>query len=148
MKHIAAFLFACLITLGVCAQEKTQFTPDHFRATFDKMMPMSFPTRILDSGYYLEVDGDNAYVHLPYMGEVHTSFGIGSGVQFDETVKNLKVTQNKKGTQTQVTFYLGEGAGKCAFELTVFKGDAVDLEIRPQNAQPCSYVGTLDAVSE
>ena len=137
MKRPLLFLtciFAMLVT--VTAQKL------NFRADINSMSPMSYPTQTGLTEFYFQLDGDTADVYLPYMGEAYVPAFNNDGLNFREKCNNLSIVPNKKKNGYEINLTIKHDIIEYRFNITLYDNGTTYINVRPSNAQSCSYTGT------
>lgn len=108
------------------------------------MIPMKFPSKMLEGGYFLKLKNDTIDLYLPYMGETYSPVFNSDGLNFKEPVKNVKVqVKNKKNSTRTTTNLEVEHQGiKYKIQLTTWGVDENgQIDVNPNNGTSCSYSG-------
>jgi len=120
------------------AIEKREFSID-----VNRMNPMSGSSRILNSSYSLEINGDKVKSHLPYMGRAYNiPYGGGNGLVFDSTVTEYKSLFNDKG-KCAIEFNTRSENDQLTYHIEIFPNGSASINVRSNNRQNISFHGTV-----
>lgn len=148
-NRFVLFILLALTTFVANAQKKTVVPMDtvaDFRANITFMMPRQFSSRPVDD-YSIEVSGDTATVHLPYIGEAYSPTLDSDGLNFTHRIENRRSSFTKKGAWV-LKFDLHHGSVSYAFSITMFDNGNIDVDMTPSNAQSCSYSGNWEKANK
>lgn len=109
----------------------------------DRAIPMNGKQVNLTSMYNLELRGDSAVSYLPYFGRAYTApYGGGNGLRFDESIKDLELSYDKKGT-AKVKFSVRTSEDNYTFNVQVFSNASAIINVTPVNKQGITFYGDL-----
>lgn len=139
MKRIYSLMvMLMLVVLPSMSQDKGIYIEPNM------MTPMKFPSKMLDSGYYLKLQNDTLDIHLPYMGETYSPVFHSDGLNFKEPVSKMKVQTKKKKDSTRTMTYLEVSHDGIRYRITLTTwgvGSNGDIDVNPNNGSSCSYRG-------
>ncbi|MCR4837006.1 MAG: DUF4251 domain-containing protein [Bacteroidaceae bacterium] len=140
-------IWAWSITLG-CAQSPEAFTPKAFHVEVKDMFPLSYGASYGLNDFSLTLRNDSALVCMPYLGEAYVPSFNYDGLRFEHLYDKLKVSKDKKGEATIVTFNVKHGIVDHRFTITAYPNHKAYITVFPSNAQACSYAGEWTAVEQ
>lgn len=115
---------------------------ERFTGTVLEMSPRNHPSRQTTNDFSLRISGDSAYVHLPYFGRVYQPVMDDDGLNFSLPCSNMTDYNDVRNSAHISTFSVRKGAISYNFRLTAYKNGRFDLNVKPSNAQDCSYSGS------
>ena len=110
-------IWALSITLG-WAQSPEAFTPKAFHVEVKDMFPLSYGASYGLNDFSLILRNDSALVCMPYLGEAYVPSFNYDGLRFEHLYDKLKVSKDKKGEATIVTFSVKHGIVDHRFTIT------------------------------
>lgn len=131
------------IFMATAVNAMAQAQKPAFKASIDRMMPMSYPAVTNLTDFTFEMRNDSAFVYLPYMGEAYTPTFSNDGLDFSGVCKNVKVAAaaSKKKGGRNIRFSMRNDVVTYSFNITLWDDKTIDLYVQPSNAQSCSYRG-------
>lgn len=139
ISFIAFVLCSCISNKSIVSNVIVDF--HSFKGQVYEMIPFKYPPRSVSNDYGIEIRNDSAIVYLPYTGEVYTPMLNDEGLNFSAPIRNMKTIRNKANTATVAVFSVTKGMIKYEFRVTAYDRGTFDLDVRPSNAQACSYNG-------
>lgn len=127
----------------VAAQQAEQTEePIAFKVDVWEMLPLRYQSRMLSSGYSVDVHNDSVFCYLPYMGQVQTPEFENSGLTFERPLLAFKSVKGKKG-KTNIAFVCRKNMVTYQFNLTVYPNGRCSIRLTPSNADSIGYEGEL-----
>lgn len=93
---------------------------------------------------YLRVFNDSAFTDMPFFGRSYQhTLGESGGIQFDNKVKERKITVNEKKGKISVSFKVIGKNDVFQCQLDIFDFESASLTIISNNLQAISYNGKI-----
>lgn len=140
MRRFCLFLLALLCLSGVSAVNTREF-----RINVWRMLPMTYPSREVSYGYFLQVRNDSVQLYLPYMGVAYQApYGGGDGLDFKRPITDFVEKSGKKGRQ-RISFRTSNQGFRYDIFIEFLPSGPATIDVVPINAQRISYDGdTVD----
>ncbi|MGI9546847.1 MAG: DUF4251 domain-containing protein [Flavobacteriaceae bacterium] len=108
--------------------------------------PLGGPTVFLNTTpNYINIDGEQADIYLPYFGVVHAANGYNAeaGIKFNGKLENYEIKFNDKKLQILLTFEIQRGHERHEFNFNIFKGATASLVVASSRRNSISYNGLI-----
>lgn len=111
------------------------------------MSTARYGTRMMSSGFFLEVKGDTLNSYLPYMGQVYQSsiFSTSQGLNFELPMLSYRQTRPKP-SYTRLEMAVKTQEDLYHYVIDVFDSGKAMIRVRGELRDPISFDGDCDVV--
>ncbi len=128
-----------------------QLEDQDFRIQVREMIPMQGKSWQLSTEYFIAVQGDSVFSHLPYSGRAYTAPLSRDNVFTFEAPLLSYVTNTSKKDRIRIRFRTRTFNDTFTFYVDVFPNGSTSVRVSSNNRQGVSYLGELsskDVLSE
>ena len=142
-KGLWIILGIVLYTAKISGQtQNAESASCNIKVEIKEMIPEQYSSKKLSAGYYVQLQHDSVFIHLPYSGRVYSLSYTSDGLNFKTPIHNLDTKKNKNGN-LKISFRTVNQSISYRFRIEIASDSSVLLFIKPDNAQHISYEGFL-----
>jgi hypothetical protein len=117
----------------------------HIHIDITSMSTARYGTRMMSSGFFLEVKGDTLNSYLPYMGQVYQTsvFSTSQGLNFELPMLSYRQTRPKP-SYTRLEIAVKTQEDLYHYVIDVFDSGKAMIRVRGELRDPISFDGDCD----
>ena len=115
----------------------------NYQIAVNRMYPSRGASKIVSSGYSVEVRNDSLISYLPYFGRAYdVPYGGGNGLNFSAPIRNYKESQTKSDLR-HIEIDVQNDEDTYLYILDIFDNGSTDINVRSRQREPISFSGQL-----
>ena len=122
---------------------KTALQERNYQIAVNRMYPSRGASKIVSSGYTVEVRNDSLISYLPYFGRAYdVPYGGGNGLNFSAPIRNYKESQTKSDLR-HIEIDVKNDEDTYLYTLDIFDNGSADINVRSRQREPISFSGEM-----
>ena len=123
---------------------KTALQERNYQIAVNRMYPSRGASKIVSSGYSVEVRNDSLFSYLPYFGRAYdVPYGGGNGLNFSAPIRNYKESQTKSDLR-HIEIDVQNDEDTYLYTLDIFDNGSADINVRSRQREPISFSGQME----
>ena len=123
---------------------KTALQERNYQIAVNRMYPSRGASKIVSSGYSVEVRNDSLISYLPYFGRAYdVPYGGGNGLNFSAPIRNYKESQTKSDLR-HIEIDVKNDEDTYLYTLDIFDNGSTDINVRSRQREPISFSGQME----
>lgn len=123
---------------------KTALQERNYQIAVNRMYPSRGASKIVSSGYSVEVRNDSLISYLPYFGRAYdVPYGGGNGLNFSAPIRNYKESQTKSDLR-HIEIDVKNDEDTYLYTLDIFDNGSADINVRSRQREPISFSGQME----
>lgn len=123
---------------------KTALQERNYQIAVNRMYPSRGASKIVSSGYSVEVRNDSLFSYLPYFGRAYdVPYGGGNGLNFSAPIRNYKESQTKSDLR-HIEIDVKNDEDTYLYTLDIFDNGSTDINVRSRQREPISFSGQME----
>jgi len=123
---------------------KTALQERNYQIAVNRMYPSRGASKIVSSGYTVEVRNDSLISYLPYFGRAYdVPYGGGNGLNFSAPIRNYKESQTKSDLR-HIEIDVQNDEDTYLYTLDIFDNGSADINVRSRQREPISFSGQME----
>lgn len=123
---------------------KTALQERNYHIAVNRMYPSRGASKIVSSGYSVEVRNDSLISYLPYFGRAYdVPYGGGNGLNFSAPIRNYKESQTKSDLR-HIEIDVKNDEDTYLYTLDIFDNGSTDINVRSRQREPISFSGQME----
>ncbi len=116
----------------------------NYQIAVNRMYPSRGASKIVSSGYSVEVRNDSLISYLPYFGRAYdVPYGGGNGLNFSAPIRNYKESQTKSDLR-HIEIDVQNDEDTYLYTLDIFDNGSADINVRSRQREPISFSGQME----
>ena len=116
----------------------------NYQIAVNRMYPSRGASKIVSSGYTVEVRNDSLISYLPYFGRAYdVPYGGGNGLNFSAPIRNYKESQTKSDLR-HIEIDVKNDEDTYLYTLDIFDNGSTDINVRSRQREPISFSGEME----
>ena len=116
----------------------------NYQIAVNRMYPSRGASKIVSSGYSVEVRNDSLISYLPYFGRAYdVPYGGGNGLNFSAPIRNYKESQTKSDLR-HIEIDVKNDEDTYLYTLDIFDNGSTDINVRSRQREPISFSGQME----
>lgn len=116
----------------------------NYQIAVNRMYPSRGASKIVSSGYSVEVRNDSLISYLPYFGRAYdVPYGGGNGLNFSAPIRNYKESQTKSDLR-HIEIDVKNDEDTYLYTLDIFDNGSADINVRSRQREPISFSGQME----
>jgi len=116
----------------------------NYQIAVNRMYPSRGASKIVSSGYSVEVRNDSLISYLPYFGRAYdVPYGGGNGLNFSAPIRNYKESQTKIDLR-HIEIDVKNDEDTYLYTLDIFDNGSTDINVRSRQREPISFSGQME----
>ena len=116
----------------------------NYQIAVNRMYPSRGASKIVSSGYSVEVRNDSLISYLPYFGRAYdVPYGGGNGLNFSAPIRNYKESQTKSDLR-HIEIDVQNDEDTYLYTLDIFDNGSTDINVRSRQREPISFSGEME----
>ena len=116
----------------------------NYQIAVNRMYPSRGASKIVSSGYTVEVRNDSLISYLPYFGRAYdVPYGGGNGLNFSAPIRNYKESQTKSDLR-HIEIDVKNDEDTYLYTLDIFDNGSTDINVRSRQREPISFSGQME----
>ena len=116
----------------------------NYQIAVNRMYPSRGASKIVSSGYTVEVRNDSLISYLPYFGRAYdVPYGGGNGLNFSAPIRNYKESQTKSDLR-HIEIDVKNDEDTYLYTLDIFDNGSADINVRSRQREPISFSGQME----
>ena len=116
----------------------------NYQIAVNRMYPSRGASKIVSSGYTVEVRNDSLISYLPYFGRAYdVPYGGGNGLNFSAPIRNYKESQTKSDLR-HIEIDVKNDEDTYLYILDIFDNGSTDINVRSRQREPISFSGQME----
>ena len=115
-----------------------------YQIAVNRMYPSRGASKIVSSGYTVEVRNDSLISYLPYFGRAYdVPYGGGNGLNFSAPIRNYQESQTKSDLR-HIEIDVKNDEDTYLYTLDIFDNGSADINVRSRQREPISFSGQME----